>query len=209
MDYRYAKLILTAPLMAVAACTGTYNRGIEPAHQPVVHHENYAFDVVTNGGYLAAGEDARLQGWLASMRLGYGDHVAVDDPAGVGHGARAQIAGVLGDYGMFLDEAAPITQGEIAPGSVRVVVIRSSASVPGCPDFSRDNKPNFESHTSSNFGCGVNGSLAAMVANPDDLVRGQPGAHTVDTRIATKAIETLRKAPNTGAAGLKSEGTTK
>ncbi|MFK5108752.1 CpaD family pilus assembly lipoprotein, partial [Klebsiella pneumoniae] len=78
-----------------------------------------------------------------------------------------QIAAVLGDYGMFLDEAAPVTEGEVAPGSVRVVVIRSSASVPGCPDFSRDGKPNFNNHTWSNFGCGVNGSLAAMVANPD------------------------------------------
>lgn len=209
MNIRKAKLIMAAPLAMLAGCSATMNRGIEPVHQPVVTHTNYAFDVVTSGGYLAPGEADRLRGWFASLRLGYGDHVALDDPAGNGSGARAEISTILGDYGMFLDPVSPVTAGEMAPGAIRVVVTRATASVPGCPDFSRDGHPNFDAHTSSDFGCAVNGSLAAMVANPDDLVRGQPGARTTDPAVSTKAIETLRKAPNTGAGGLKSEGTGK
>jgi len=46
-----------------------------------------------------------------------------------------------------------------------------------------------------------------MVANPADLVRGQPGADSNDNISSTKAIDTYRKAPTTGAGGLKSEST--
>ena len=41
-----------------------------------------------------------------------------------------------------------------------------------------------------------------MVANPADLVRGQPGAETFDAKTSGKAIDTYRKARPTGKAGL-------
>src|SRR3546814_4970083 len=64
-----------------------------------------------------------------------------------------------------------------------------SASVPNCPDFSREGNHEFEGSMTSNFGCAVNSNLAAMVARPQDLVRGQPGAPSVDPATATKAIQ--------------------
>jgi pilus assembly protein CpaD len=79
--------------------------------------------------------------------------------------------------------------------------------VPGCPDFSRVGEPEFESNTSSNQGCAVNSNLAAMVANPIDLVRGQPGADANDPATSSKAIDTYRKAVPTGAAPLKTQAT--
>jgi len=79
------------------------------------------------------------------------------------------------------------------------------ATVPGCPDFSRVSQPEFNSNTSSNQGCAINSNLAAMVANPADLVRGQPGADTSDDVSSLKAIDTFRKAVPTGAGGLKSD----
>lgn len=209
MDFRITKLILAAPALSLAACGGTINRGIEPVHQPVVSHSSFSFDVNAVDGHLAAGEAERLNGWLSTLRLSYGDHVAMEDASGANAGARAEIGQVLTEYGLFLDDAAGVSAGELAAGVVRVTVTRSTARVPGCPDFSRDNKPNFTSQTWSNFGCGVNSNLAAMVARPDDLVRGQPGALTSDPAVSSKAIQTLRKAPNSGAAGLKAEGTTK
>jgi len=209
MPKHLSKLIVAAPALLLAACAGTPNRGIEPVHQPVVSHENFSFDLNTADGRLAPGEAERLQGWLASLRLSYGDHVAVDDPSGANGGARADIAQVIGDYGLLLDDKAPIAPGELASGAVRVTVTRSVAKVPGCPDFSKNGTTDFEANTASNFGCAVNSNLAAMVASPDDLVRGQPGAMASDPAVAGKAIQTLRKAPNTGAGGLKNEGTSK
>ena len=54
----------------------------------------------------------------------------------------------------------------------------------------------------SNFGCAVNGNLAAMVANPEDLVHGREGSAVNDTLTATKAIDAYRKAEPTGNKGL-------
>src|SRR3546814_4137763 len=76
-----------------------------------------------------------------------------------------------------------------------------------CPDFSREGNHEFEGSMTSNFGCAVNSNLAAMVARPQDLVRGQPGAPSVDPATATKAIQTFRAAKPTGAGGLQSETT--
>jgi pilus assembly protein CpaD len=79
--------------------------------------------------------------------------------------------------------------------------------VPGCPDYSRSSSHEFEGSTSSNFGCASNSNLAAMVARPQDLVRGQPGAPSIDPATATKAIKTFREAKPTGAGDLKTEST--
>ncbi|WP_333929615.1 CpaD family pilus assembly lipoprotein [Sphingomonas sp. LR55] len=65
----------------------------------------------------------------------------------------------------------------------------------------------FTSNTSSNYGCAINRNLAAMVANPADLVRGAPGNETTDTAVSYKAIDTYRKKAPTGAGGLAASST--
>ena len=151
-----------------------------------------------------AGETARLQGWLSSLRLGYGDRVAVDDPAGMAQPARDQIAEIVAAYGLLLSGDAPVTDAAVTPGTVRVLVSRMHASVPGCPDWSRDSSRDLDQHTSSNFGCAINGNLAAMAANPGDLVGGQAGTGDLDPRTNWRAIDSYRKQPATGASGLGS-----
>lgn len=198
-------LALVAPALLLTAC-GTRNQGLESVHQPVVERNDYAFDVATGGGGLAPGEAERLAGWMASLRLGYGDRVAID-AASVDGAVRDDVAVQAARYGLLVSDDAPVTAGQIAPGTARVVVSRMRASVPGCPDFSRVSGIEFEGNTGSNHGCAINSNLAAMVARPEDLVRGQPGAPASDPAVSFKAIDTLRKAPPTGAQGLKSEST--
>lgn len=200
-------LLLLLPLTALGAC-GTENRGLESVHQPVVERNDYVFDVATSGSGLAAGETARLAGWLASLRLGYGDRVAVDDPGGYGRDAtRDAVAEQAARYGLLVSDDAPVTTGQLAAGTARVVVSRMRASVPGCPDHSRMSGIDYNTNTGSNYGCATNANFAAMLARPEDLVRGQPGAETSDPATSFKAIEVIRKAPPTGAGGLKTETT--
>ena len=59
---------------------------------------------------------------------------------------------------------------------------------------------------SSNFGCAINSNLAAMVANPDDLVRGQTSNSDLRTATSTRAIQTYHKKAPTGAGDLKDLG---
>jgi len=60
----------------------------------------------------------------------------------------------------------------------------------------------------SNFGCGVNSNLAAMVANPEDLVHGREGTG-FSTTAGTKAVVLYRTTPPTGAKGLQDIDTKK
>lgn len=200
---------LLLPALLAGCAGGTQNRGLESVHQPVVSRSDYLLDLGTAGDRLATGEAQRLTGWLSSMRLGYGDRVAIDDPSGNALSAREQIAGVVASYGLLLSEDAPVTSAAVSPGTLRVVVSRMHASVPGCADWSRNPSHDFDQHTSSNYGCATNTNLAAMVASPGDLVRGEPGSGAVDTATNYRAIDAYRKRTPTGAAGLTSAGSTK
>lgn len=199
---------LTAPALMLGGC-GTLNQGLDSIKQPVVTRTDYAFDVQSTVDGLAPGEVERVAGWLAAMKLHYGDQVAVDDPNPYGSRARSQVAAIVTSYGLRLNDRPPLTNAPLSAGMVRVVISRSSASVPGCPDFTRSGSSEFQGSTTSNFGCASNASLAAMVANPLDLVRGQPGAETGDPITTTRAINTYRGAAPTGAGGtaIKSEST--
>ena len=201
--------LLAIPALLLSAC-GTYNGGVESAYQPVVQRQDYVFDVQTAGYGLAQGEPQRLEGWLASMGLRYGDRVALDDGgSGAAAPVRGEVAAQANRYGLTLSETAPVTLGRIAPGTVRVIVTRMTASVPGCPDFSRQYQPDFSQSTTSNYGCATNSNLAAMVADPSDLVRGVPGSTLVDPNTGARAVNALRGAKPTGGGGtvVRSEST--
>ena len=196
-----------APALLVGACTGTKNRGLESVHQPVVSRTDYALDVSTSGNGLAPGEEQRLAGWMASLKLGYGDRVAIDDPNPYGGGVRDDVSRQVSRYGLLVSEDVVLTDAPVAAGMVRVVVSRTKATVPGCPDYSRVRGPDFEGNTGSNQGCAVNSNLAAMIANPADLVRGQVAGGVTDQATSGKAIDVYRKAVPTGGGGtvVKSE----
>ena len=80
-----------------------------------------------------------------------------------------------GRHGLLLETGAPVTVGFVDPGRVRVVVTRSTAHVPGCPNWSGRQNGNLGNSTSPGFGCSINGNLAAMIANPEHLLEGAAG----------------------------------
>ena len=196
-------LLATLPALLLGGCMGTTNRGLESVHQPVVARSDYALDLATAGAGLAAGEGRRLAGWMDTMHLGFGDKVAIDESADGAGRARDEIAAVVASYGLLLSDDRPVTAAPVTPGTLRVVVSRMHASVPGCPDWSRNSSNEFDANTSSNYGCAINANLAAMIARPSDLVSGTDAQPLVDTAANTKAIDTYRKKAPTGAAALQ------
>ena len=198
---------LVALCLALGGCGGTLNQGLETVHQPVVRRTDYVIDVNAGGNGLASGERERLAGWLASMNVGYGDKISIDDRDPYANaGAREAVAALAAHYGLLMSDSAPVTAGEVAPGTVRVVVSRTNASVPECPDWSRGST-DFSSGQMSNYGCATSVNLAAMVANPEDLIKGQDPIGGTDARTANKAIKLYRDRDLTGANGLKQETT--
>lgn len=185
--------IALSATLALSACGGMpVNRTVESVHQPVVEKTNYVLDISTGPGGLSLPEQRRLAGWFDAMNLRYGDRIYIDDPL-ASPATRAAVAEVAGKYGILLSEGAPVTQGYVNAGNARVVVVRATASVPGCPDWRDNSDANFANATSHGFGCAVNGNLAAMVADPSHLVHGATGAGETVVMSSTKAIDAYRE----------------
>ena len=163
------------------------------------------FDAAAPDGALAPGETDRLNGWFQGLGLGYGDSIYVD--GAYADAARGQVAAVAGQYGMVVSAGAPVTTGAVQPGAVQVFVSRRRANVPYCPNWSIPSQPNFDNRNMSNFGCGVNSNIAAMVADPEDLIHGRDGTATVDVDAAAKAVILYRSTPPSGSKGLQNVNT--
>lgn len=205
---KFAALIMG---LAVSACGGAGN-GLTPSHnpslysanQPVVQRTDYVLDLSGSGSGVSAGERGRLAAWFDSIGIAYGDKIFVEEAYGyAGSASRADIARVASDYGLLLSDGAPVTAGQVQPGSVRVIVSRSSASVPDCPNW--QSQTGGKITTASNYGCAVNSNLAAMIADPNDLVLGQTGSRDGNPDAATKAIKVYRNAVPTGSQGLQTQ----
>ncbi|HEU0067149.1 MAG TPA: CpaD family pilus assembly lipoprotein [Sphingomonas sp.] len=201
MTKRLLLLAAACPSILIGGCMGTQNKGLESVHQPVVARQDSAIDVALRGNALAPGEGQRLTGWFDSMRLAYGDRIAVDDGGAPAAAAAREVAAIVASKGILLSSDAPVTEMPLTPGTLRVVVSRLQASVPGCPDHSRDTAHEFGGNTSSNYGCAVNVNLAAMVASPGDLVQGRSSGNGNDPRVNYRAIDAYRKATPTGGGG--------
>jgi pilus assembly protein CpaD len=176
--------------------------GLVSVNVPVVTSADYVFDAAAPGGALAPGEGERLNGWFQGLGLGYGDQVYVD--GAYAPAARAQVAAIASRYGMLVSAGAPVTAGTVQSGAVRVIVARRRAVVPGCPNWNRPSEPDWDNKTMSNYGCSVNTNIAAMVADPEDLVHGREASSVTDTRAAIRAVDLYRTKIPTGQGGLQS-----
>ena len=189
-----SKILIAAGVSFALASCGSMgsNTSMYSVHQPVVERTSYALDISTPGGDVSSADQRRMSEWFDGLRLGYGDRVAIDfgdsyaDPS-----TRRTVATIAADHGIVLGDNAPVTAGSVAPGTVRVVVTRSTASVPSCPDWSTETDANFNSSNHSNHGCATNSNLAAMVADPEDLVSGR-GNTKLDRNSGNKAVEAYR-----------------
>jgi pilus assembly protein CpaD len=203
-----ALLVLGA---AASACTTTTggsepNMSLYSVNQPVVQRTDFVLDLAAGPGGVSPSEVGRLHGWFQGLQVAYGDRISIDEPAG-GYSdgsARHAVAEAAARYGLLVDEGAPVTNGEVQPGTVRVVVSRTTASVPNCPNWERSGL----SSTSANYGCATNSNLAAMIADPNDLVLGQSGSGTADPAATSRAIRSYRDAAPTGTRGLSQTPTT-
>ena len=191
--------------LGLSACGGMpSNRSLESTHQAVVTTSNYTLDVASGPGGMSVPEQRRLSGWFEAMDLKYGDRIYIDDPM-KSVANRASVEAVAGRYGILVGGDAPVTPGDVSPGTVRVVVTRSSAFVPGCPDWSNNSDTNLGNGTNANYGCAVNSNMAAMVADPSHLVHGASSDGSTVVMSSTKAIDSYRATPPTGEKGLKEQ----
>jgi pilus assembly protein CpaD len=192
--------------LGLAGCGGMpTNTMLYSIKQPVVERSNMTLDVNTSPGGIAISEQQRLTGWFETLDLRYGDRVAIENP-GQNPAVTGAIRDIAARYGLIIADAAPVTPGYLEPGQARVVITRTSASVPGCPDWSAKSDMNYNNAASPGYGCAVNSNLAAMVADPQDLLEGKKGSGETVISTSNKAISTYRDMDPTGKGGLRDPG---
>ncbi len=94
--------------------------------------------------------------------------------------------------------AAAIRDSSRPAGVLRIVIERYVATARDCPDWSRISWANFDNLTSPDFGCATNADLAAMVADPHDLIAGATMGPVVGDP-AVHAVERYRSPAGSGA----------
>ncbi|OYX47503.1 MAG: pilus assembly protein CpaD [Sphingomonadales bacterium 32-64-22] len=200
-------LSLALGLGACAASGTSTNGTLYSVHEPVVERNNFTLDLATNAGGLPISEQQRLADWFEAMDIGYGDRIgldaAIDNPA-----VREDVAAIASRHSLLLSDGAPVTEGFIDPGKVRVVVTRARAYVPGCPDWSDQEGTTFGNNTSPNFGCAVNSNLAAMIADPEHLLEGASGTGETTVMTSTRAIQSYREQAPTASEGVTANAST-
>ena len=169
------------------------NTSLYSTNQPVVERTNYVIDVnAGNSGGINSSEQRRVSEWMDALQLGYGDRVSVDYGNGYANAAiQRDVSRLAAERGMLVKRTAPVTPGHVTPGTVRIVVTRSTASVPNCPNWSKTTEANYNSATHPGYGCAVNSNMAAMIADPEDLVRGKEDKN-LDSNSGKAAIEAYR-----------------
>lgn len=199
----FTGLALSLALIAAPTVAAKHEHGLEPAHQPVVERTDFVFDVPGSGnGELDKADERRLTAWFDALGLRYGDHVSFHGANGLA-GVRDSVTDVVARYGLLTEGEAPITAGDPPAGSLRVVVSRSKASVPGCPSWSDRSQADLVGAQSSNYGCAMASNMAAMVADPQDLVQGRTTTTDLRTATGSRAIKTYQEKAPTGAGGLQ------
>lgn len=190
--------------VALSGCAGVpTNRSMYSVHEPVVEKFNYTLDLATgNGGGLSYPEQQRLAGWLEELGLRYGDRISLEDPL-QDPSTRASVDAMAAHYGLDVSTGIPGYAGFVEAGTTRVVVTRSKAVVNGCPDWSANSDANPANGLSPNYGCAVNTNLAAMVANPEHLIKGDATVGDTTIMSSNKAITSYRAKQPTGAGALK------
>lgn len=187
--------------LMVGGCGGVAeNRMLSSVNQPQVGHSSFALDVITGPGGLSGAEAKRVSGWFDALGLRYGDRIAIDDPLRSEATTKA-VADLAGQRGLQISREVPIGEGNVNAGMARIVVTRAVASVPNCPNWSDNSETNFNNATSRNFGCAVNGNLAAMVADPDHLLAGARAKGQTVVMTSNKAIDAYRAAKPSGDGG--------
>ncbi len=209
MTFANKSTLAKAPAMALALALGVglagcggmpTNQSLYSVKQPVVERNNYTFDVRSAQSGMSIAEQQRVAAWFDTMKLGYGDRVSIDDPM-ASEATRQAIGELAARHGVLVETGAPVTEGFVQPGNARIVLTRSRASVPGCPDWEASSDMNYYNGTTKNYGCATNSNLAAMVANPEDLIEGQTGTGETVIMSGTKAIDSFRDREPSGNGG--------
>ena len=177
---KFRAVVLASIVMTT--CLGGCAATREPVaeyHPVVLHGVVVTFENRTLSVHYAPGAEtpgsiqiSALNVLMATGDLGRGDVVVVERPSGGLAQVRAELLSVaLQREGL---SASLAISPDVPDGELRLRIEHAVARAPGCPDWTKPPGDDFDNTMPSNFGCATATNLAAMVANPRDLLAGSP-----------------------------------
>ena len=199
---------------ASAACTSNSTALFEPEdqdyrerHPIMISEEPEVFEMTVgmNGPALSPEIEARLRDYVQEYRATGTGAITIQVPT---NSANEVAAGTTGRAVHYALVRAGVPQGHIvvAPyyvgdhsrlGSLRLSYLRVKAVAPRCGVWPEGGGSNFRNAQTHNFGCAYQQNLAAMVADPADLVMPHPMEPANGARRAN-VITTYAETGNTG-----------
>ncbi len=120
---------------------------------------------------ISTAEQRRLRDFLARSKFGYGDKlfVSAGDFAFADERRKAVNSALTG---LGFRTVSQLKDNDDS-GAVTVVIGRYVVTAPNCPDWRKPADADRGNTTMSNHGCATVTNFGAMVANPQDLLRGR------------------------------------
>jgi pilus assembly protein CpaD len=174
-----ARLLLATGILAAAGCGSPELAAPAPPAVQVppklTRVQLAAFDHTTHfaprARTLTSAQAAGLADFMTRNSIHEGDAVTVEDAGSVSAVATERRSAVLAELRAFHIQAASAADPKLAADTIRVHADRTLVIAPACPDWSKPEADEPENRPSSNYGCATETNLAAMIANPADLVK--------------------------------------
>ncbi|MFO1237004.1 MAG: CpaD family pilus assembly protein [Alphaproteobacteria bacterium] len=197
---RLSSSILALPLLAaLGACSSSFEDRYQaalPVEQRLpfeISSQVTAVSVATDSrGRLTPQAQSEVAGLLQAYKSDGSGVIQIQLASGGRSAAQAEgeIRDLAAIYGIPRSNISVTGMPADAGGAtVRVAYARYVASVPGCenPDWSENLAMTWDNSTYPNFGCSMQKNMAAMAADPRDLLRARPmdtaSAERRDTRV--------------------------
>jgi pilus assembly protein CpaD len=169
--------LLAIVFLALAACRPAATEWTDREAPKYLRLDNAAVSVnvrfAAGSAQLLPADAARLRGMAVTGAILPSDRVAVAVGGGPGlaEARRDAISAALLPYGIV---TSPSALAGVATNHGVVEVGRYLVTLPPCPNWSKAPGTDFTNSYPSNWACATQTNLGQMVANPSDLVAGQP-----------------------------------
>ena len=202
-----AKLLL--PLFVLLAGCADYTTSWTPEDSPKqlhvdVSHQSYEVRFASGTASLAPAETTRLARFVAGGGIQPADRIVIEQSDPIGKLAEQRRNALLKALRRNGVGASVAVAKAPKPRADRVVleIEHGIATPPACPDWS---KPpiDYSAQVASNFGCATATNLANMVADPNDLLHGNPSDRASGV-MAGGAVQAYRDHQGFGTPGAPS-----
>jgi pilus assembly protein CpaD len=199
------RLFFSAALLALAGgCANQWNGAddalsIAEEHPITVDTQVVTLTLAGSGAELSPMDKARVRAFAQSYLSGGHGPVSVTSPAGAkAEDVAAEARKALNEAGVSWEDmsGAGYIPADGASGEVVLSYTRYVATGPACGVFDDQLERDFANKRSANFGCATQQNIAAMIADPRDLVQPADEA-PADAATRIRSIEKYRKGEKT------------